>query len=318
MRINNNYIILGFILIIFILLIFNFFIKVKENYEDCPINTSIHDMPENAAEACKKIASRAEEIEANAKEIHGTLQNIPFYALFNPQNYKAGDNSSNDLVRNIINNNLSSCEINKIYNTCYNNLTMSQSIILDSTKCKYCQEHGCTISGTIQTNTAKASQTCLIDTAIAALIEKTGSVDAQALSKVLQKTEGILSGTNTSQTENCNIINQDLSSREYLEQKSECVNNLTITQSNLLLACGNLIGNVQKNESVQLQECMLGTKLERESKLEGATKTVLEKIADQSSKGVDTMTLFSSSLSCVILCIISAALCYFYPEYCNL
>ena len=273
-----------------------------ENYADCsPEGSPDNDMPESAAEACKRISNRAEEIKAEYGGIAQVYQNIPLLGLFNPNNYKSGDNTSTDMMRNIINVNLSKCEVEKIHNTCNNAVTLYQSNEIDTKDCKYCETNGCTISGNIQKNASKVSQLCLITTAIGALSEKKSSVDAQALAKVLQEAEGLLSGTNYSQKENCNIISNDLSSKTYLDSKSDCLNQLNSTQVNKISGCGSILNNIQENESIALQECMLGTKLIKQDKLESEASASAQADTDQKTSGLTLMSLVVILIAIVVV-----------------
>lgn len=296
---KNTVPILGIAIVIAYLVYKN---KLIENYAECGPNGSIvNDMPESAAEACKRISSRAEEIKAEYDGMAELYKNLPLYSLFNPNNYKSGDNTTNDMMRNIINVNLSKCEVEKIHNTCNNAVTSYQSNELDTKDCKYCETNGCTISGNIQKNSSKVSQLCLITTAIGALSEKKSSVDAQALAKVLQEAEGLLSGTNKSQKENCNIINEDLSSKTYLDSKSECLNQLNSTQVNKISGCGSILNNIQENESIALQECMLGVKIEKKDKLESEASATAKAESEQKTSGLTIMSLVVSLIIIVVL-----------------
>lgn len=274
------------------------FLKKKEKFEDCPKTTSgISDMPDKASEACKKISSKADEIKAHYGGVSNILQNMPGFALFNPNNYKAGDNTTDNMMRNIINTNLSKCEIEKINNTCDNTTSVYQSNSIDVSDCDYCKNNPCPIIGNRQKNVSKAQQTCVIQTSIKALSDKKNSIDAQALAKVFQEAEGLLSGSNTTKTENCNIIDQDLSSQNYLETKNECLNNLTSTQINKIKGCGPVIDNIQENESIKIQECMLGTKIEKKNIVDAETKLFSRFDIEQYTKGIDTTASIISSVS---------------------
>ena len=174
-----------------------------------------------------------------------------------------------------------------------------------------CLKFGCDNIGNNQSNTAKTSQVCSLQTAIQILTEKTNSVDAQALAKVLQKTEGILSGSNKTQTENCNLIANDLSSKKYFEDRKSCLNNASTTQLNEAVACGSNINNIQENDSIIIQECMIGAKIESKSAVDNDTKVSTKLDVDQLSKGLDLNVLGAisgvsslSSSSCFLLLVV--------------
>lgn len=304
----KNKVLIGLILVASALLFF----YTKENFEDCENSSTGNDMPALAKDACNKISSRADEIQAELGGAGNIVANI--FPFLNPQNYAAGDNTTNSLTRNIINTNLSQCEITKIDSSCNQSSTTSQSNILraGSEACiPVCLKFGCDNIGNNQSNTAKTSQVCSLQTAIQILTEKTNSVDAQALAKVLQKTEGILSGSNKTQTENCNLIANDLSSKKYFEDRKSCLNNASTTQLNEAVACGSNINNIQENDSIIIQECMIGAKIESKSTVDNDTKVSTKLDVDQLSKGLDLNVLGAisgvsslSSSSCFLLLVV--------------
>lgn len=287
----------------------------KENFGGCSNANSINnDMPKDAASACKAISSKAQEIEAAGSSQANVLANIPILSLFDPNNYKAGTNTANDMMRNIVTTNLSSCEMEMIQSTCQNAATGTQSNIIDNTKCNYCNNNLCTISNTNQTNTANIQQTCTIQAALQALTEKNSSVEAQALASVLSNANGVLSGNNNVQNDNCNIISQDLSSQSYISQKNSCLNNVGLDQLNSLQFCGNVTGTIQNNISNQIQNCMQSTQVTSTNTTSTTASTVSSAKTNQTSTGIDTAdSLISGLVSCFFSCMLVVAL-YYYVE----
>jgi hypothetical protein len=273
------------------------FRNVVEGMEpQCPDQSTSEEqiaaLGETAREACNRISSRAEEIEAHYNGAKGVVDSI--LGPLSPNNYKAGDNSSNDMVRNIVNTNLSSCDITKISNDCKNTSTSVQVNEIDTTKCKYCENNLCTLKNITQRNIAEASQTCTIQSTIETLLKKKSSVDAQALAQVLQKAQNPMSGDNASSTENCNVLNADMSSVSYMEQRSECANNLAIDQENSLKACGSVIDVIQENQFKSLQNCLMGTDITKTEETESDTKIKSEKEVDQRTTGIDLSSITTS------------------------
>ena len=311
---NKNLIYLGLTVVV-ITIILVLFIKKPfvEYFGECENTNSTHDVPENAAEACRKISSKAEEIEAQYNGIANIIANVPFSSLFNPNNYKSGDNTSNDMMRNIINTNLSKCEVENISTSCSNMAGSIQSNVIDTTMCHICTDVDpklCVIKGNVQINEAKASQTCNMKLAIKSLSEKTTSVDAQALAKVMQKVEGVLSGNNKTLSENCNIISQDLSTTSYLNQKSSCINTLNLTQENILKGCA-FIDNVQKNLSEQIQECIIGVDTQKQDKFNATAEIKKEIVTEQATKGIDQTALIASAASSCSSVILAGAILFY-------
>jgi len=271
--------------------------KKKETFAGCDNDTADQhaDISKNAAKACKQISSRAEEIKAAAGGAAKIIDST--FGLFSPKNYKAGDNTTSNMMRNIVNTNLSSCDVEKISSSCKNSVANSQTNILDATECEYCQKNGCDMKDNIQKNKGDIEQTCELRLGIKALSEKTNSVDAQALAKVLQESEGLLSGNNEFKSENCNVINKDLSTSRYLENRNECLNNFTSMQENIGKACGPFISNIQENELENIQKCMGNTIIEKKDSKTDTTKAKTKVDSDQKTKGIDMNALMSSASS---------------------
>lgn len=307
---NNKIAVIFLVSLVIIVIVFYF---KKEKFEGCEKNSGVNDMPESAAEACKRISTRAEEIEAHYKGAANIAANIPIVSWMNPNNYSAGDNTSTDIARNIVNTNLSKCEVEKIHASCSNIAGGTQSNIIDTSKCYFCTHidpSKCIVSGNVQINESKGVQTCSMKLAIKSLSEKTGSVDAQALAKVIQKAEGILSGNTESNVENCNIISRDLSSKTYLEKRSECINNINLDQENLLDGCA-FIDNVQKNLSDQIQSCYVGTEIEKTDVVEDTVDVSREIVTEQTSRGIDQAAMIASAASCSSSVILAGVVLYY-------
>lgn len=292
------------------------YIGFIEKFGDCPSSDNPGDMPEDAAEACKRISSKAEEIEAHYGGSDKLLQNMPFVSLFNPNNYRSGDNSTNDMARNIINTSMSECEIQSISNSCSNSIGSSQINIIDQTACYICTHVNpklCSIKGIVQRNNSELTSTCNMKAAIAILSSKKNSVDAQALAKVLQKADGIMSGDNTTRTENCNIIDSGMSSSSYIEQKSTCINSLDLSQSNILKGCY-VSEAIQENHSKKLAECMLNTELTKDTKIETTTNVENTFELDQEAEGINAAASIISGIVSMIFSSMALVFLYFFSQ----
>jgi hypothetical protein len=258
----------------------------------------------NAKELCERVSSRAEEIAAEydgATALTGAAWG-PF-GFLNPQNYKAGDNTSSNMARNIVNMNMSSSDMQKISASCNNLTTSTQLNEIDTTQCEYCQKYGCDISNVTQENLANSKQTCAIQVAIETLLKKTDSIDAMALGKSLQDASGLLSGDNTSVSENCNIINKDMSSCSYLDLKMKCLNAVNMDQTNRYKNCGDAQNIIQKNVMENVQSCVMGSDIKSDTTFVSNTQVGARTETDQSSTGIDAMASFMSVLSsCVSVC----------------
>lgn len=293
------------------------FKKNIETFGDCPKNEgSASDMPEYAAEACKKISSKAEEIEAHYGGAAKLLQNMPLYSLFNPNNYKSGDNTTTDMARNIINTNITECEMQSINNSCSNTISSSQINEIDQSACYICTHVNpklCSITDVVQRNSSDLASTCSMKAAISILTSKKNSVDAQALAKVLQKADGLMSGANSTRTENCNVIDTAMTSATYIEQKNTCINSLDLSQSNILKACA-ASGAIQENHSKQLAECMLNTETEKVSDIEAGAKVSKTIEATQESTGIDTAASAISASASLSSSVVALVGFYFFSQ----
>jgi hypothetical protein len=281
-----------------------------EGYDPCghPSSTDeqISALGDTARDACNKISSRAEDIEAEYGGIEGVMQNIPGAALFNPNNYSAGDNTTNDVMRNIINVNMSTCDVQKIVNDCKNSSANMQTNIIDNTNCKWCETNKCTLDNIRQTNAATINQRCVAHSAIETLLKKKSSVDAQALAKVLQKTEKLLSGDNTVSTENCNVLNTDLSTRKYLENIARCANELGIDQENSIRFCGDITDVIQDNKFDSFQQCLANSGVKTTIDVEAETEIKKTIEVEQESSGFEIAPSSASSMAISLFCALFA------------
>jgi hypothetical protein len=276
-----------------------------EHFDECanqsPTADQIQALGQTAIDACNRISSRAEEIKAHYNGAKSIIDSA--MTFLSPNNYRSGDNTSTDIMRNIINTNLSSCDINKIQMECVNSSVNVQTNSIDNSQCVYCQTHMCTIKNVTQENVARISQTCTLQSAISTLLKKTASVDSQALAKVMQEAQGILSGNNTFQKENCSIIAPDLSTAKYIEAKSSCINRLAIDQGNSIKFCGDVTDIVQKNQFDAYQKCLMDSIVVNESEFTDTTKITHQSEAEQKTTGVTPLSSGISCASCLICCI---------------
>lgn len=301
---QQNFIIISTIIFVFYI----FFIKPKYDHFEtgCSNQTTAADqtkeMGTTAKEACNRISSKAEEIEATYGGTANILKNLPIYALFNPNNYKSGESTTSDIARNIINTNLSECDIQKINNDCKNSSASVQLNEIDNTMCEYCKTHLCETSNITQENVSTINQLCLLQSAVETLSKKTDSTDAQALAKVLQKAEGLLSGDTTFRKENCNVLSTDLSSVKYLENNKSCANELTLDQKNSMKNCGNATNIIQRNQFKGYQKCLEKSSSFTDATFEKDTKIKTETEAEQVTTGVTpTTSIISSIVSGIVL-----------------
>lgn len=275
----------------------------------CPVQSTskeqIAAIGASARDACNRISTEAENITARANgraaiaRTIGTVLN-PASALLDPRSYRGGDNNTVEYMRTLINNNLSTCERTLIQNTCRQSNASTQSNIIDFSNCYWCRNNPCHIRGVRQTNTAELSNTCSIKVAIDMLVKKTGNIEAQALAEVLMEAEGVLSGNNNYQRENCNIINNDMSTVSYMESRSDCIQKNSVDQTNALLCPASVTDTIQSNHSSARNKCLMNT-ASTTNRSTGTITTIINSfIAEMTTKGA-SLEASSASLSSIIL-----------------
>ena len=270
--------------------------------ENIKTTQQIKDM--NAKDLCQRISTKAEEINAEyqGKSDLAVSAMSWFLGFMNPMTYKAGDNTSTSMTRNIVNTTMTSQDIKKISDSCNNLVVSTQLNEIDTTGCDYCQKYGCDVSNVTQENLASSKQVCAMQTAIEILLQKTDSIDAMALGKAMQDAQGILSGSNTAVTENCNVVNKEMSSCSYLEQKKKCLNALDLDQTNIYRGCGDAQNIIQRNRLDNYQECVMGSDIVSKDIIKSSTELDAKTETDQSSTGIDAMASFMSVLSSAVCC----------------
>jgi len=284
-----------------------YFILLRTRIENIE---NIADM--NAAEACKRISSRAEEIEKHYKGAAEIVQKATTF--LNPNNYRSGDNTSDDIMRNIINTNFSSEDISKIEADCTNTFAGIQINEIDATKCPYCWTNGCDITNVTQTNISKSIQTCQMQSAIDILMSKKNSIDAQALAQTLQQAQDVLSGNNKSKKENCNIVRTDMTSENYMDIRAKCSNNHSLEQGNKIAACGSVMNVIQKNISEKVNACIMSQTVIDEEEISSDKKLKTEMTSEQKTTGVSMWASLGSSLSVVLSLSVIGITLYFVAE----
>ena len=275
---------------------------------------------ENAAEACKKISSEAENIIAQgeskaqtAKTIAGVIGGIlggPIGALINPVNWKGGNNKAEELTRNVIERDLSREQIQTIRSNCENTNISRQSNVIDNTMCPICEVELCTADKIRQNNVAEYTQSCVLQNAVKGLMSATDNLDAQILATVIQKTEGALSGDNKSNSEDCNIVRTDMSSKEYFDSRSECANVINTDQKNNLVHCGDMNLITQSNNRSLLQDCINKKVYESTNGLLYDTKTTTETKSEQKSTGITSTASIVGSIIFLVIFILFVSIIF--------
>jgi hypothetical protein len=324
------------IVIVIAIIVFNIVNKKMENLENSDDKPYTYNNdgsknfmdPKDAAEACRHISSRAEEIEAEwlgiAKVAEEISRNNPL-GFLNPKNYASGDNKSKTITRNVITNDLSDLTSTDINNICVQVAAADQQNIINvnMSDCPYCLEvvkikadliksgfdssviEGCSVSGTRQTNVAKLNQECEFQAAIELLRRKENSIDAQALADVIQKAKHILSGSNKSESMNCNVVKTDMSSKDYFKSRFDCSQKNTVKQENRIEGCAAFMDIIQDNYFESYDKCMAGVAMKKEEVTKSDTKATVKSKIDQLTEGFDIYASLSSFIASAVVSIIS-------------
>lgn len=262
----------------------------------------------SAADACKVISSKAQDIAAQFSGAADLVSKAE--AFLNPSNYKSGDNTTNNTLRNIINTQLTTSDITKVQNDCKNASTSLQSNTLDTTNCPFCQQHGCNITGNTQTNQVSQHMMCSAQSAVQSLMSNGSSVDAQAAAQAVQKAVGLLSGANTATNDVCQQINTNMSSSSYVQQLTNCANTASVDQSNTIAACGSISNNIQANQIDQTYNCVAGSTTSQTVNSSSTAKAGASASASQSTEGVTLWGSMGSSIVCAVVLAIVAFFAY--------
>lgn len=278
-----------FTFLVFVIIVWNFTLTTKESFGET-----------SAAEACKTIASEADKIKAGfdgAAKVIGQIS--PFALIANA--IKGGENNVDSETRNIIEENMSSETRMNITNECKNSSATMQLNEIDTSQCKYCQEHGCDASNITQENNAEAEQKCILASAVTSLMKQSDNIKAQALAQAIQKSQGLSSGDNASKGKSCNVIKKDMSQKQYIEVINKCTNEITTNQTNSLKNCGPMTNIVQRNVSKQLQTCITDGTVDAKAEQDSSTDATAKSKSDQTSVGFDPSqaSLSSALVSCV-------------------
>lgn len=265
----------------------------------------------NAAEACKTISSRADEIKAisgGATEVVDAIGSILTFGLSRLGKDLRAENEMKTQLRNITNIDLSNEEYIDIRNTCSNTFTGVQINEIDMTQCPYCREYGCPVTNVTQENLIKNEQMCYIQSLVDILLKKTDNIDALATAKVIQDAEGMLSGNKTSMDQ-CNIVNKDMSSKKYLDFISECANQSAIEQKNRIVGCGPVLNIIQKNRFDNFQKCMIRNTTTQTEETVSETQQKTDVELEQKAEGFTTTGfIISIIISVFILSFISSSI----------
>lgn len=233
-----------------------------------------------ARDSCAKI----KEAETNTKISKASIDALK---SFNPLESLGLRSKTETENNNITNLGVSVKDFTEIVNECKNKVNSSQINELrqnpeclrsistmcglmstDESKLKCAREYldSFKIKNISQENKNKMQQSCIINSLSDKLTKQEPNIDNVAKVMQMQKASGLL-GSTTAVTENCNEVNIDMSSEQFLKNINKCLNESSTTRKNMFNACGAVDVN-QSNTSDILNDCLVknGVKIVTEQK----------------------------------------------------
>jgi len=257
------------------------------------MSTFIMASPQNAQDFCKEVAAKKDTLGDISKAIIAVSSPM---ALIGSLLGKLGTNTKSvDVIKNNIQNEVSSTTVSKIENKCRNSATVNQYNVVDNSECV--RLLGCGSTGMVnlytalnsntwssaqwkqdtvtafntqcsallnntninkQVNTYTGQQNCTIDGVLTILSAATLDSSLMAILQKTQEAKGLLASTDSS-TKTCNNISNKASVSNYTDTFQKCSNNLNLNQGNIAKCRGG--NNDQSSTYEQLQKCMLSSKV---------------------------------------------------------
>lgn len=274
-------------------------------------------MADNAAEACKKISSEAENIKSGFDGAIGVADSIGAAFTFGLSRLGkdlAAENDLKESVRNIMKIDLSSNDVMKIQNDCFQSTSFEQKNIIGNEFGK--ESPGCvavklalankgivvSYKNITQRNKADFETKCVMQSMIDVLSKKEANTQTLAASKVLQEAEGLLTKQETGK-DACNIVDKDMSSNDYYENIQKCDQEVFSKQLNQIFECGIAMENViQDNIASAKQECLMQAGVIKETETKDESDNIIESETEQKAEGLTTTAMLGSSLSILLSC----------------
>ena len=249
----------------------------------------------DAREECNIVSSEADNMIAGLgglAKVAGAIMSFGLTEIFGTE-AQARTN-----IRNLLNIDLSSCEISQMQQACTSEAFTNQANLIDL-RCEYCQKNGCVAEDIIQTNTSHSKQSCVMQSLLDILSRKKATQDVAVAMEVVQKALGGASAT--SNTDICNKFNVDQSSQSYIDTQQQCVQRIYGDQTNKFYGCGNARNIAQSNFRDTTQNCMAGVDMSIEHDTESGQKGDTSFKLDLSATGV--VAAASGGCCCCIIVI---------------
>jgi hypothetical protein len=290
--------------------------KSKSLEEKCPPELA----EKTAEEVCKEVEEKADTVYQSVQKAIDSVNPFKIQAdLIKSIADTVSSKSVSDLsIINNVANNLRSTNIMDQLNKCENNTNISQSNVING------MTESCTMSllnsnlsaddiakfssinGVDQSNKSESVQSCKINSMSNALSELDVSTDNQAVQKVLNDSEGLLSESN-SKGRMCNNISTNTSACKYLTQKQCCTNNINVVQSNSInknCSIGTWSNIRQANDNKSNSSCALSAESDISDTM---SSTIVNKIGQDSTNKSSGITMsFLLIIFMIILLVVGA------------
>jgi hypothetical protein len=250
----------------------------------------------DARDQCNIVSSQADNLIAGWGGLAKVAANLLSFGL---ADIFGTETQARTNIRNLLNIDLSTCEIAQLQQACSSEAIGSQVNTLIFDTCDYCNRRGCTAENISQTNTSVVTQSCVMQSLLDILSRKKATQDVTVAMEVVQKALGGASAT--SNTDICNNFKVDQTSDTYVHTQQECIQKAYGDQTNLFRGCGNARNIAQSNLRTTTQACMAGVDIDIENDTESGQSGDTSFKLDLSSTGVIAA---ASGGSCCIIIII--------------
>jgi hypothetical protein len=235
-------------------------------------------------------------------------------------------NDSDQAIISVLNNNLKNINQTIIDNKCGNLTTVKQTNeyisnpICYQAKLDFCKGEKDRVAcyaeltkkeseNINQTNLNKTSTECVLNSIIEVLSKQEANIKNLATLESTQSAKGLMSENKGKQT-NCNEINNNITSENYIEQMLKCHNETVIEQKNIINDCSPTVSS-QLNNNDSLQKCMIKQGLFMKTDLSGAIDSATKGGLDQTATGL-TLT---EIIFIIIAVVVGVALIGFLINY---
>ena len=163
-------------------------------------------------------------------------------------------------------------------------------------------------------NDATAKNTCNMSSVISQVLSSTSDLNTQATMQSLQKLSGVAAGSNNNESMQCNRIESNISSTQFANAVSCCLNQIYTRQQNIAGPCGKFINNEFLNKSNSISACLQKVGINTSSNADTKNEMNVDTKSDQKSDGIDmtSVLMFGSVIAGIVGVIV---LIYFINRY---